>query len=333
MKKLNGILQIGAAIVCVWAAGCSKSKESANAPAGGASGGIQTEPSGPVTMRLKWQPGRQYDQEMTMAQTSKMSEPGVAQTVDQTMNMIQRYSITALRTTTNGGMELELKFTGQQVNGTFNGRTVLDFDSARPESQDGKNPAAPLFRKMIGVRIKYVLDANGKVVQIEGLQDALKQMSAGDPQAEALMKGLLSEETIKQWVERGEGLPGKPVKVGDSWPVKIELKNAQAGTVKMEMTYTFKGWQEHDGHKCALLDFTGTITSHPGASSTNAPQITMDNGKISGKTWFDPDQGMVLETTSEQGLTLKTSAGGKGLNSQMRQNVSTRLLKISEAPK
>ncbi|HZV35840.1 MAG TPA: DUF6263 family protein [Verrucomicrobiae bacterium] len=333
MKRLNGILSIGALIVWVFAAGCSKSKESANAPAGGASGGVQTEPSGPVTMRLKWQPGKQYDHEVTFTQTSKMSEPGVAQTVDQTMNMVQRYAIIALSATTNGGMEVELKFTGQQVNGTFNGRTVIDFDSARPESQDGKNPAAPLFRKMTGLRAKCFLDASGKLVKIEGLEDVLKQMSAGDPHAAALMKGLLSEETIKQWVERGEGLPDKPVKVGDSWPVTMESKNAQMGIMKTEMTYTFKGWQEHDGHKCALLDFTGTITSHPPASSTNAPQITMDNGKITGKTWYDPDQGMVLETTSEQSLTLKTAAGGKGLSSQMQQNVTTRLLKVSDAPK
>jgi hypothetical protein len=329
------MFSIGAAIACA-CAGCSKKTPTDNASGTGASAGSGSSsvdgPAGPIEMKLKWQVGKKYDQEMAMKQTSHIDVPGMPQPVDQMMNMTEDFSMSALKATPDGGMELELKFTAVKVNSSMGGQAIMDFDSAKEPSQDGKDPSAPLFRKMVGAHLKYILDANGKLTKIEGMDDFLAQMSGGDPASAAMIKGLMSEDTLKQLVSRGQGLPDKPVSVGDHWPVNLEVNAGQAGIMKMNMIYTFKGWDQHDGQKCALVDFTGDISSKPNPG-TNGIDIKVEKGKIAGKTWYDPSAGMVMETDSDQTMTLKISAQGKSMDSQMEQNVNMKTTKISDLTK
>jgi len=47
-----------------------------------------------------------------------------------------------------------------------------------------------------------------------------------------MMKGFMSEDSLKQMSPTSMGLPGKPVKIGDTWPVKTENRfgaNGQDG--------------------------------------------------------------------------------------------------------
>lgn len=318
-------------MVCICVAGCSKSNPGATGQTNAASGsGLQTEPSGPVTMKLKWEPGKKYDMEMTLQQTSRLTMPDAPKPVDQTMTMTQSFSMSALRATSDGGTELQLKFTAQKVKSTMGTQNVLDFDSSRPASEDGNNPAAPMFRKMVGAHLNYIMDANGKLVKVEGMQDFLNQLSGGDPQIGAMVKGMMNEGTIKQLVDRGQGLPDKPVKIGDTWPVGLPLNRGKLGTMNTKLDYTFKGWEQHDGHKCAVLDFTGTL---PSEHAPESGQMQIKEGKITGKTWFATDIGMVMETTSDQDTALTVTVQEKTMNSQIQQTVTTKVANISDLPK
>jgi hypothetical protein len=208
-------------------------------------------------------------------------------------------------------------------------KVQLSFDSSKDPSADGQNPAAPLLRKMVGAQFKYDVDADGKVGDFIGLADFIKQLSGGDPKAAAAMGSFMNEGTLKQMVSRGAGLPPTPVKVDDHWPVHLEIATGLAGDLLLDMKYTFKGWQQHEGRKCALNEFVGTMNTKPG-SSTGPMNVSIDKGTIEGTTWFDPELGTVVETSSIEDMTLKFVMQGKTIMSPMKQSVVVKSAGISD---
>ena len=58
------------------------------------------------------------------------------------------------------------------------GRSVLSFDSMQSQAQDSNNPVAPILRAMIGARIQYFTDADGKVQKVGGVDDLTKRFEA-----------------------------------------------------------------------------------------------------------------------------------------------------------
>ena len=185
---------------------------------------------------------------------------------------------------------------------------------------------------MIGAHVTYDIDASGKVEKIMGMDEFLAQLSGGNPQSQAMIKSMMSEDMIKQLAMRGQGLPEKPVKIGDQWPVHLEVNAGQVGTLVMDMKYTFKGWQQHGGIKCALLESTGAISTKPGTSA-GPVKVSVESGKIAGSTWYDPAQGMVVDSLSNQNMTLNIVAQGKTIKSQMKQEVGVKLIEVADIAK
>ena len=331
MKRYNAILSLSAVITCAWFAGCSKSKDAVTSPAG--AGVVSTESSGPVEMKIKWVVGKRYAQQMTMNQTAHMTIPGMDKPMDQAMTMAQDFNMSAMKELPGGGTELELKFTGQKVESKMGGKVMMSFDSAQDPQSDTNNPVAPLFRKMIGAHVVYDVDADGKVEKVVGMNEFLAQLSGGNPQSEAMMKSMMSEDMIKQLAMRGQGLPEKPVKIGDHWPVHLEVNAGQVGMLIMDMKYTFKGWQQHGGSKCALLESVGDIATKPGSSTNGPMNVSVESGKLAGSTWYDPAQAMVVDSASDQNMTLNITAQGKSIKSQMKQQVSIKLVEVADIAK
>jgi hypothetical protein len=49
--------------------------------------------------------------------------------------------------------------------------------------------------------------------------------------------------------------------------------------------------------------------------------------------WFDPELNMVMETGSDQMMTMKILAQGKTIHSQMKQTVDIRMTGVGDLPK
>src|SRR5208283_2661114 len=124
----------------------------------------------------------------------------------------------------NGGRQLELQFESQTMDVSQGGRSVLSFNSLQDSAQDTNNPVAPVLRAMIGVRVQYFTDANGKVERVEGTDALAKRFAAsGNPQAQALVQQMFGEETLKRYGSFADAMPGHVIKVGDSWPLKEDV--------------------------------------------------------------------------------------------------------------
>ncbi len=283
----------------------------------------------PVELKLKWDLGKRYVQRMEMEQGTETALPGSPQLMKQEMKQTQDVSLSVLKEREGGGRELEMEILGMMLVSKAGSREVLSFDSKKAASSDAGKPMAPTLRKLVGSRIKFLTDVSGKIEGVEGFKEVLDRISEGSSALEqGMIKGMFSEDNFKEMDSAAQGLPDKPVKIGDTWPIKVEMALGPLGSVVLNSQYTFKGWELHHDHKCVLLEFTGVLTavSGPGA----ADGMAIDNGKTSGKMWFDPALGMVIDTVAKQGMSIKVKTQGQSFTTKVNSTVSNTLVKIAD---
>jgi hypothetical protein len=283
----------------------------------------------PVELKLKWQTGKRYAQQMDMTMGTDITIPGQNQTMQQKTTMGMGFTISALKDRDGGGKELEMQGTGLALNVNMGGNSVMSYDSKSPPTDAGANPVAALLQKVGNIHLTMLTDADGKVESIEGFKEFLDSLGGSDAAAgAAAMKGMFSEDSFKQMASI-QGLPDHPVKIGDTWPSKTEVSTPAMGTMVTETTYTFTGWEQRDDHKCAVLAFTGNIYTKPG---DDAATVSMDDGKTSGEILFDPALGTPVATSTIQSFTMKMSAQGQSMSTKMTQDISVKLASVTDIP-
>ena len=311
--------------------GCNKAgklNEPSKAPA----------PSSAVEFKLKWPTGERVVQSMDMKSKSETTLPGRTTPMKQDMTMVQKYALTVLRETATGGHEVEMEFLSAKMGTDMGGKNKMAYDSTKTTDADKKNPMAGVFGKIIGSKIKYFMDASNNVERVEGVEELMKRISSGGSAAAAApLKGMFNDGYFKQLMSSVRFLPTKPVSPGDSWPVQIEYPMGMMGTLVMDYTFTFEKWELHGKRNCARMEFQGTVKSKPGETpSTTGMSIDVQNGSISGTSWFDPELGITIDTTMNQDMTMamtfpqnprakSPAAGPQIMTSQISQTINIKL--------
>jgi hypothetical protein len=248
-----------------------------------------------MEMKVKWQVGKRYLQRIEMNQDTDVTVPGTPQPMKQKTKQTQDISISAVKERDGGGLELLMEIVGEKLESGMGGRTFLNFDSSQDLQKDAGNPAAAMLRKLVNARVTYLTDATGNIQKVEGFDEFMDRVTSGAPaEMQALMKGMFTEDSVKQMGATAQGLPDKPVKVGDTWPVKTELNMGPMGVMVLNSTFTFKRWEQHDDRKCAVFESTGDVAAKSSGDSQPG-SMNIENGKTFGKIWFDPALGMVVE--------------------------------------
>jgi len=329
MKKLIVIFPLGAVTGVLLLAGCSKSRNAAvpTESSGNGAGATATSaaPDKPLDMTIKWTVGRTYPMRIEVAQSTKTEVPDQPQPVVQKMELTQGFDISALKELPNGGRQLELKFDTETMNVFQGDRNILSFDSLQSPAQDANNPAAPVLRTIVGSRIQYFTDANGKVERMEGVDGLAQRVAAsGQPQARAMFAQMFSEDTLKRYGSFAESLPGHAVKMGDAWPFKEDVSTS-IGVLTVDLKYTFKNWEQHGDRQCAHVNAVGDISTKT-ISTANGVVVEIKKGKITGEFWFDPVLGMIVEANNDQDLALKITTRAQTMSSQFNQTVRMALV-------
>jgi hypothetical protein len=275
-----------------------------------------TAPSGPIEFKLKWPVGERIVQSLDLKQNSEISVPMQPNPIKQEMTMGQTYGLSVLKETADGGREVEMEFLSMRMNIAQGGKSMVDYDSAKKAPADNSNPVAGIFKKMIGVKIKFVMDASNQVQRVEGLDELSNRLTTGGRgDASAMFKSMFNEGYFKQMMDHSQNLPPKPVQPGDTWPVKREIMMGDLGAMVMAYDFTFQSWEQHGKRTCARLDFQGTVKSRPGqAPAPNGMNINIQDGNTSGTSWFDPELGMFIDSTFNQDIkmTMTMPMGGRG---------------------
>jgi hypothetical protein len=324
MRIFNHAISLSAAGL-VLLAGCSKQvSTTGSAP-------ISTTADGPVEMKIKWVTGKRYNEEMSVNRTVKLDLPSLPKPTEQLWTSTQDYTVSVLTNLPGGGAELEMQFTGMKLESKLGQKVTFAFDSESDPASDKRNTLSPIFRKMIGVPLKYELDADGKVTDIVGLNELISQLSGKNPQVQSLVKGVLDRDLMERIVERGEGLPPGPVKIGDHWPIHLDAPTGTAGNLSLDMKYTLRGWQQHQNRRCAVMEFVGDIITKPGTSvPDNGMEASIDKGTMEGTAWYDPELGMIVDVASKENMSLKLVMQGKTSYNPTIQSMSMKLLTVED---
>jgi hypothetical protein len=269
-------------------------------------------PTGPVELKVKWPVGERVVQDLDMKQVVDINVPGRPDPMKQNTAMGQKYALTVLKQDAEGGHEVELEFLSARMKTEMNGKTQVDYDSDRPDTEKKKNPVSSVYNKVVGSKIKFFLDSSNNVVRLEGMDELLNRLSTSsqDPSATSL-KATFNETYFKQMMSANRFLPPKAVQPGDTWPVSTEFPLTGMGTMTVTYTITLRGWEMHGKRNCARLELDGSIKLKPDA--TPAPgglNLSIPDGNTTGVSWFDPELGIVIDSQMNQDMTIVMSLPG-----------------------
>jgi outer membrane murein-binding lipoprotein Lpp len=329
MKKIIILFSLGAVAGGVLLSGCSKPKKQAatagtNAVSSAAAGAADNS----VEMKIKWAAGKKYAMRMELNQSTVTKVPNLPDPVKQDVKLAQDFNFSALKALDNGGWELELEFENETMDIMQDGRSILSFDSAQSPAQDTNNPVAPILRAMIGARIQYFTDADGKVEQVGGVDDLIKRIAAtGKPQQQAMFQQMFSEDTLKQYGSFSDALPNRLVNVGESWSVKKDVFSA-IGTLTVDVKYTFMNWEQHGDRRCAHIEDTGDISSKSVSAAMTGAAVEIEKGETSGDLWFDPELGMIVDVNTDQDMTMKITTRTQTMASELIQKIRVTVVDV-----
>jgi RNA polymerase sigma factor (sigma-70 family) len=287
-----------------------------------ASGG--SDGRGPVEMRMKWQAGKKYvmHRETTQTETKPQSK--------QVQKMTQDYNLSLVRELDNGGWQLQLEFEGLTMEVNWGERKMFSADSTQDSAQDARNPVGARLRRMVGAHLQYFVNANGKVEKMQGYSDLVKQAAGENPKDQAAFRDLFDEKGLEKFGSFGEdSTPHRVVKLGDSWAIHLEQPSG-AGTHYVDLKCTFKNWEQHEDRKCMRIMFAGTIVAAPNAASL---PVKIENGRVSGETWFDPKLEMIVEIAYDADMNLKITRQGQTLTAPLNQKTRFVLVDVEDLAK
>jgi hypothetical protein len=265
-------------------------------------------------------------------QTTETKEPNQPKPVKQVQKMTQDYNLSLVRELDNGGWQLQLEFESLTLEVTAGGRKIFSADSSQNPAQDSKNPVGARLRKMVGARLQYFINANGKVEKMEGYQELVSRVAGKNPREQAAFRDLFNENALEKYGSFAEDTtPRRVVKLGDSWAIRLVVPS-NAGILNVDIRCTFKNWEQHADRKCMRIKFTGNFSPQAAPNTPNLP-VKIEKGRLSGETWFDPELGMVVESVLDADMNLKINQRGQILTLPLNEKNRLALVDVEDLAK
>jgi hypothetical protein len=195
------------------------------------------------------------------------------------------------------------------------------------------------MEKLKGTTLLITLTPEGKLINLEGYEDAIKTLGDGKAENMAAMKGILTEEAIKaSLVETFGFLPSRPIKKGDNWTKEVKTPLGPFGFLQGDYEFTFTGKDEKstdpktDAQQIAVgaklhFDFpkNGIVMG-----DLNVARAEFKTESASGTIWFDDATGKLIRSNRDMNvkgtLTLDNKGTGLTVNLAFQTNSKMRLL-------
>src|SRR5262249_46675344 len=113
---------------------------------------------------------------------------------------------------------------------------------------------------------------------------------------------------------------------------KADFPTGRNGKISVDAKITLKGFENHEQHQCAVLESQGTFSGSPGDDMGPIGNMKIDKGKATGKTWFDPELGAMVDSIADQSLRVKGELPGQGganragFTSDISQKITVKLV-------
>jgi hypothetical protein len=220
------------------------------------------------------------------------------------------------------------------------GGNPVKYDSTAPETAATSNPAlADYFRKLIGSELKVTFDKVMAVEKVDGRDDLLAKLQNVNPQMEAVLRKILTEEALKQMADPSLGLSvAGEKKPNDSWEKKTSLSLGPIGSYEVTTKYTYKG-KNTDGADAAekdldLIEVTSTLVYKAPTEQADGLLFRIKGGTLE---TVDPKPGKILFNTKAGRIakanlmikmkgTLNVTVGGQDTSVDLTQEQTTDVL-------
>lgn len=170
----------------------------------------------------------------------------------------------------------------------------LSINSPRGDLSPDMNPVK-------GKSFEMVLSPMGTEVDVSGAESITYQFVTGPRNVAAGFKTFFPD------------LPGRPVKVGDSWPSNFSTDEKSGETnmhIEFQAVNTLEGFETVEGLECTRVSskVTGTIS---GTGRQQGADLVFKGTLRGGDTWyFAPKEGILVRSTSEVVNEMTISVSG-----------------------
>ncbi len=268
----------------------------------------------PVSLELRWLPGKTYTQETTTETTTSLTAVGKAEDVKM---KVRQTTVIQVEGQPDGGKEARVTFQA------MSGDMMLEGKKQTFDSNDLAH-AHPTIQASIGQSVgkSFVLvyDANDKFVSAKDTATMVPS-SQGSPSLAGLAEANEVADLYRRSLEMG--LPKVKVKPGDRWTSQETVKFPSAGTVSVELRVKFDSLVEYEGRPHAKISFEGDMKRDETVEEARTVSIGKGS-KTFGQTLFDLERGTVSFGAFRADIILEIQ--GKVL--PIRQQVSTKLVKM-----
>lgn len=284
-----------------------------------------------VTFETKWLNGKKYLQSMSMDISMKMSFEGQAM-MDNKTKMAIEFSHSVSAGEGQGAQRIKMKYERLSMDMEAMGQKMA-YDSANPDAAEGYPGFADDLKNICEKEFTLILDADGKLKDVEDLDGVLDSLGANG----GLAKNMLSKENFSQMMSQGglQTLPGKPIKPGESWPLKYAQELPGLGSITISGTYFYKGPAEKDGHKVEEVQMKDIkIAMETGGAGKEGPAAALGlkiaSGDMSGTIWYDTTLGTARasEVTTTMTMSMTDPTTNKEIEIPIKQHITTTLKSI-----
>jgi hypothetical protein len=280
--------------------------------------GKPTDP--PVALRPAWQPGQRYIYRVDAVNSTHVPRRNTSSLIRAEVTVGQDLGLTVTNVAPDGSRVLQLELLAIQMETSADDRVTLTFDSDNKALFYEDNALADRLQKLVGARLAFHLSADNKITKVDGTKEFNARTAGGSSirgVAAGVYNRLFSVPFFREVIEMGM-LPAEAVKVGDKWTVSRPVNAGLWSTSAfLEMTYQFKGWQLHDGTNCARLEYSGVFKSNASVRTnesfvrrvvTGATSPNIVEGRVSGRSWYEPGVALAVESFYDQDITTKSTS-------------------------
>jgi len=282
----------------------------------------------PVALKWKFDKDKTFYQEMRTEtkQTMKVQGSDVVQTQDMTF-----YFSWTPKTLEGDNWVIEQKILGVKMMINIGG-TKVEYDSTK--DTPAGNPLGDFFNKLKDSEFKITLNTkDNKVVKVEGRDAFVNKLIGANPQMEALLKKILTEDALKEMAEPTFAVvPNKEVKKGDTWERTSKIDMGPLGRYDNTYKYTYDGTGP-DKLETIKVDTTTKYVPPPDTAmdqGTGALPFKIKSGDLksttsSGTIKFDNTKGRVesVDTKLEIKGELNIEISGQTTKVELTQNQTT----------
>jgi len=305
----------------------------------------------------QWKEGTRYLFRFESVSDSETNMPDKPKPLTVHEKITQDVTIDVLSKRPRGGLEIEIHFFNTKLETRSNEKEIKsEYEMSMEmmfETLLGFNPSQrmpTIWEILDGLRIKYFLDSQGNVETMEGwdkfLETLYLKMEKYNPLALGMARDIISQGEMKEWVLPPRDFPKGPVSPGDKWSVIREITLTGFLRVEQRNRFLFKGWEDRNGARLAVLDITGEIKQKKSEDKSAFPamKVTLKKGRTKGRILFDPNPGMekdaYLIQESEMKMEYVKQSGpslfmGKKQTaaSKIQNTTSLKLIEIKELTK